>query len=300
MYVITGATGNTGSPAAKALLARGLKVRAIGRNADKLKALAAAGAEPFIADQTDSEALMRAFTGAEAVYVLIPMNNAAQDFRAYQKAVLEAAAVAVEKAGVNHVVTLSSIGADKPDKTGPVTGLHLLEERFNRIAGLNVMHVRAGYFMENTLAQIGIIQNFGVTGGPLRADLKIGMIAARDIGAYAAHALEQKDFSGSVTREIQGQRDLSMTEAAAIIGQAIGKPGLAYMQLPDGQLRPALRQVGFSDDVASQILELSASLNSGYARALEPRSAANTTPTSYETFVAEEFVPRFRGKSAGA
>jgi len=300
MYVITGATGNTGSPAAKALLARGLKVRAIGRNADKLKALAAAGAEPFIADQTDSEALMRAFTGAEAVYVLIPMNIAAQDFRAYQKAVLEAAAVAVEKAGVNHVVTLSSIGADKPDKTGPVTGLHLLEERFNRIAGLNVMHVRAGYFMENTLAQIGIIQNCGVTGGPLRADLKIGMIAARDIGAYAAHALEQKDFSGSVTREIQGQRDLSMTEAAAIIGQAIGKPGLAYMQLPDGQLRPALRQVGFSDDVANQILELSASLNSGYARALEPRSAANTTPTSYETFVAEEFVPRFRGKSAGA
>jgi len=300
MYVITGATGNTGSPAAKALLARGLKVRAIGRNADKLKALAAAGAEPFIADQTDSEALMRAFTGAEAVYVLIPMNNAAQDFRAYQEAVIEAAAVAVEKAGVNHVVTLSSIGADKPDKTGPVTGLHLLEERFNRIAGLNVMHVRAGYFMENTLAQIGIIQNFGVTGGPLRADLKIGMIAARDIGAYAAHALEQKDFSGSVTREIQGQRDLSMTEAAAIIGQAIGKPGLAYMQLPDGQLRPALRQVGFSDDVANQILELSASLNSGYARALEPRSAANTTRTSYETFVAEEFVPRFRGKSAGA
>jgi len=300
MYVITGATGNTGSPAAKALLARGLKVRAIGRNADKLKALAAAGAEPFIADQTDSEALMRAFTGAEAVYVLIPMNNAAQDFRAYQEAVIEAAAVAVEKAGVNHVVTLSSIGADKPDKTGPVTGLHLLEERFNRIAGLNVLHVRAGYFMENTLAQIGIIQNFGVTGGPLRADLKIGMIAARDIGAYAAHALEQKDLSGSVTREIQGQRDLSMTEAAAIIGQAIGKPGLAYMQLPDGQLRPALRQVGFSDDVANQILELSASLNSGYARALEPRSAANTTPTSYETFVAEEFVPRFRGKSAGA
>ena len=300
MYVITGATGNTGSPAAKALLARGLKVRAIGRNADKLKALAAAGAEPFIADQTDSEALMRAFTGAEAVYVLIPMNNAAQDFRAYQEAVIEAAAVAVEKAGVNHVVTLSSIGADKPDKTGPVTGLHLLEERFNRIAGLSVLHVRAGYFMENTLAQIGIIQNFGVTGGPLRADLKIGMIAARDIGAYAAHALEQKDFSGSVTREIQGQRDLSMTEAAAIIGEAIGKPGLAYMQLPDGQLRPALRQVGFSDDVANQILELSASLNSGYARALEPRSAANTTPTSYETFVAEEFVPRFRGKSAGA
>lgn len=300
MYVITGATGNTGSPAAKALLARGLKVRAIGRNADKLKALAAAGAEPFIADQTDSEALMRAFTGAEAVYVLIPMNNAAQDFRAYQEAVIEAAAVAVEKASVNHVVTLSSIGADKPDKTGPVTGLHLLEERFNRIAGLNVLHVRAGYFMENTLAQIGIIQNFGVTGGPLRADLKIGMIAARDIGAYAAHALEQKDLSGSVTREIQGQRDLSMTEAAAIIGEAIGKPGLAYMQLPDGQLRPALRQVGFSDDVANQILELSASLNSGYARALEPRSAANTTPTSYETFVAEEFVPRFRGKSAGA
>lgn len=300
MYVITGATGNTGSPAVKALLAKGVKVRAIGRSADKLKALAAVGAEPFIAEQSDSEALRRAFTGAEAVYVLIPMNSAAQDFRAYQKSIIEATAAAVEKAGVKHVVTLSSVGADKPDGTGPVAGLHVLEERFNRIPGLNVLHLRAGYFMENTLAQIGIIQNFGITGGPLRADLKIGMIAARDIGAYAAEALERRDFSGPTTRSLQGQRDLSMTEAAAIIGKAIGKPGLAYMQLPDGQLRPALRQVGFSDDVASQILELSAALNSGHVRALEPRSAANSTPTSYETFVAEEFVPRFQGKSAAA
>jgi len=50
--------------------------------------------------------------------------------------------------------------------------------------------------------------------------------------------------------------------------------------------------------MADLILEMSAALNSGHMRALEQRSAQNTTRTAYETFVAEEFLPRYEGKSA--
>jgi uncharacterized protein YbjT (DUF2867 family) len=300
MYVITGATGNTGSVVATSLLAKGQKVRVIGRSADRLQPFTAKGAEPFVSDVTDAEALTKAFADAQAVYVMIPPSMTSQDFRADQDRVTNAMATALEKTGVKYAVSLSSVGADKPEKTGPVVGLHNMEQRLNRIAGLNVLHLRAGYFMENTLAQTGIVKTMGVAAGPLKPDLKVPVIATRDIGTVAAEALLRLDFSGPQTRELLGERDISMAEAATVIGKAIGKPGLTYFQAPEGQVRAAMLQLGMSMNVVNLLLEMSAALNSGYMRALEERTEKNTTPTSYETFVAEEFVPLYQGKSTAA
>jgi len=197
-------------------------------------------------------------------------------------------------------VVLSSIGADKPDRTGPVVGLHNLEQKLNGIARLKAVYLRAGYFMENLLPQVEVIKNFGVVGGPLRSDLKLAMIATQDIGAAAAEALLKLDFSGKQVRELLGQRDLTYQEVASVIGKAIGNPGLGYMQLGPAQLKPALVQMGWSSNMADLLLEMSDSLNSGYMAPLEPRSAQNTTPTSIEAFVAEKFLPRFTGKAASA
>ena len=300
MYVVTGATGNTGNVVAKALLSRGEKVRVIGRTAERLKAFGAEGAEPFAAELTDAAGVTKAFVGAKAVYVMLPPNPANSDYRSFQNRVTDAIVAALRSTGVTHAVTLSSIGADKPDKTGPVEGVHYLEQQLNCIDALNVLHLRAGYFMENTLAQIGIIQKMGMAVGPLRPDLKLPMVATRDIGEAAADVLLSLDFRQKQTRELLGQRDISMNEVAQSIGSAIGKPGLRYIQAPDEQVRPALVQLGMSSNVAGLILEMSAALNSGHMRALEQRSAKNTTPTSYETFVREEFLPRYGGESAAA
>jgi len=300
MYVVSGATGNTGRVVAEQLLAKGNKVRVIGRSADRLQALAGKGAEPFVADLSDTAALTRAFTGANAVYAMIPPDLKSNDFPAEQGRASEALARALQQAGVKHAVTLSSIGADKSAGTGPVAGLHELEEKLNRIDGLNVLHLRAAYFMENTLAQAGIIKAIGKTAGPLRADLKVPLISTHDIGVAAAGALLALDFRGRQTRELLGQRDLDYSEVTAIISKAINKPDLQYVQLPDEQLRPALQQMGMSANVAGLLLELSAALNSGHIRALEPRSPANSTPTTYEKFVAEIFVPLYQGQSQAA
>jgi hypothetical protein len=154
--------------------------------------------------------------------------------------------------------------------------------------------------MENLLPQVGIIKSFGAMGGPLRSDLKVAMIATQDIGAAAAEALHKLQFSGKQARELLGQRDLTYQEVAAVIGKALGRPGLGYMQLGPAQLKPALTQMGMSSSMADLLLEMSDSLNSGYMAPLEPRSAKNTTPTSIGTFVAEQFVPRFTGIAAGA
>jgi uncharacterized protein YbjT (DUF2867 family) len=298
MYVITGATGNTGRVAVNELLRKGQPVRAVARDAARLEALAAKGAETLIADLTDAAGLTRAFAGARAVYLMIPPGMTVPDYHAYQARIAEAVSKAVAAARVTHAVLLSSVGADKPAGTGPVAGLHRFEQQLSRIDGLNVLSLRAAYFMENTLEMLGAIQAMGKAAGPLRPDLRIPMIATRDIGAAAAEALLGLDFEGQTTRELLGQRDISMEEAVAIIGRAIGKPGLEYVQLPDEQVRAALTQMGVSADVARLLLEMAGAINRGQMQPLEPRSARNTTPTSYETFVAEEFVPRYRRRSA--
>ena len=298
MFAITGATGNTGSVVAKTLLRRGQKVRVIGRNADKLKGLAAEGAEAYAADIADVAGLTAAFKGAKTAYIMVPPKMDEPDFRAYQERITDALASAVKAAGVGHVVTLSSVGADKKDGTGPVAGLHNLEQKLNAIDGLNALHLRAGYFMGNTMAQIGIIKNMGVALGPLRGDLRLPMIAEEDIGAAAAAALLALDFKGAEARELLGQRDVSYDEVARIIGKAIGKPDLRYVHAPDDQVRPALLQMGMSPSMADLLLEMTGAMNTGHMRALEPRSAQNTTPTSFESFVAEKFLPLFEGNVA--
>ncbi len=299
MFVILGASGNTGHIVASKLLAAGKKVRVVGRSADRLQTLGGKGAEIFVADASDGAALSKAMQGAEAAYVLIPPNVATNDVRGFQDRMSDAIAKAVqETSGLKHVVALSSIGADKPSGTGPVVGLYTLEQKLNRFSDANVLYLRAGYFMENTLPQVAAIRTMGSMAGPVRPDLKLPVIATQDIGGAAADALMRRDFRGKQTKELQGQRDLSYIEMAAIIGKAIGKPSLGYVQATEQQLRPAMEQMGMSPNFVGLLLEMAGALNSGYMKALEPRSAGNTTPTSFEKFAEEEFAPAYRQQTA--
>ena len=300
MYVVIGATGHTGSVVAEKLLAKGEKVRVVGRDARRLERLKVKGAEAFVADVTDASAMARAFSGAEAVYVMVPPNISSPNVRSYQEHVNDVLARALQNNGVRHAVVLSSIGADKLDRTGPVLGLHTLEQLLEAIASLNVLFLRAGYFMENILPQVSIIQSLGHMAGPIRSDLTLPMIATHDIGAFAAEALSRRDFQGKQRRELLGARDVTYAQVAKVVGAAIEKPDLSYRQVPAAQLKPALTQMGMSANMADLLLEMSDALNAGHMRALEPRSQQNTTPTTIETFVGEVFVPAYRAKAARA
>lgn len=298
MFVVVGASGNTGHIVANNLLTRGQKVRVIGRNSAHLQPLTSKGAEPFIADVIDGSALAKAFHGADAAYVMIPPNPTSKDPLGYSNRVSDAVASAVQTAGTKNVVALSSIGAELAGGSGPVLGLHNLEEKLKQISGTNVLFLRAAYFMENTVPQTGAIKKMGYAAGPLRPDLRIPMIATRDIGAVAADALLHPTIHGKQTRELLGQRDLSYNEVALTIGKAIGKPDLKYVHLQDDQVRGALVQMGMSEPMANLLVEMTQALNSGKMHALEPRTQQNTTPTSYETFVNEDFVPAYQQQAA--
>jgi uncharacterized protein YbjT (DUF2867 family) len=296
MIVVTGATGNTGNKVVEKLLAQGQQVRVVGRSTKRLEAFVKKGAEAFVADITDAEALTKAFSGAKGIYAMIPPDVSAPDVMDHYHRAGDALAAAIEKSGVKHVVVLSSVGADKPDKTGPVVGLYNLERKLGAIPGLNALYLRPGSFMENLLSQVGVIKAFGTMAGPVRGDLPMAMIATRDIGAAAADALLQLDFQGKSSRELHGARDVTHMEAAKIIGSAIGKPDLTYKQMPAAQLKPGFMQMGMSSNMADSLLELADALNSGYMKTLEPRSPRNTTPTTLESFVAEVFAPAYRGQ----
>src|SRR5277367_4474545 len=213
MNVILGASGNTGSIVADSLLLKGKNVRVIGRDAGRLQGFVRKGAEAFTADLSDAAALTKAFSGARAAYLMLPPITSRED----QERESDAIAQAATASGLRYAVHLSSYGAHVPKGTGPVTGLHSAEQKLNAIGGLNVLHLRAAYFMENNLAAISMIQEMGIFGHALLPDLKLPMIATPDVGDYAAQRLLDLDFSGKQTRELLGERDLSMAEATAVI-----------------------------------------------------------------------------------
>jgi uncharacterized protein YbjT (DUF2867 family) len=295
-YVILGASGNTGSIVADFLLSKGKKVRVVGRDAERLQRFVRKGAEAFTGDVSDSAALTKTFSGAGAAYLLLPPIVSREN----QERESDAIAKAVKESGLRYAVYLSSYGAQVPEGTGPVAGLHSAEQKLNAISGLNVLHLRAAYFMENNLAALGMIQGMGIFGHALLPDLKLPMIATRDVGDYAAQRLLDVDFSGKQTRELLGERDLSMTEATAVIARGIVKPDLRYQQFPYDQMQQALTQSGFSPKKAAVYIEMFQAINAGVLAALEPRSPENTTPTSFETFVKDVFAPAYRGKASAA
>jgi uncharacterized protein YbjT (DUF2867 family) len=300
MYVITGASGHTGRIAAEKLLASGAKVRVVGRDTKRLEAFAQKGAEAAVADMTEATALEKAFSGARAVYAVMPPNLTAPDVRAYQEQVTDSLAAAIRKNGVAYAVALSSTGADKGAGTGVVQGLHSLEKKLGAIDGLNLLSLRCGHFMENLLTQIGVIQSMGFMAGPVRPDVPLPMIATNDIGEVAAESLMKLDFTGNQTRELLGPRHVTNAEAAKILGAAIGKSDLVYRQAPAFMLKPAMTQMGMSSSMVDALLEMAEALNTGHMKSQEPRSPRNTTPTTLETFAVEVFAPAYRGNAAGA
>jgi uncharacterized protein YbjT (DUF2867 family) len=293
MYVVTGATGNIGSKVVELLNPGENPVRAIARSRERLQPLIDLGAEPWICDLEDTPTLTEAFKDAVCVYTIIPPNPGATNFRQYQNDIGESIATAIRTSGVQYVVNLSSVGAHLPEGMGVVNGLHDQEERLNRLEGVNVLHLRPSFFMENLYWMIPLIKESGIIGSPQLPDLHVPMIATRDIAAVTADAMLKRNFSGKTTQELLGERDVSMQEAVTVLGQAIGKTDLNYVQFPYEDIKQSMIQMGMSEDVAGGMVELYRAFNEGTAKPTESRSARNTTPTRFEDW-ADDFAAAYR------
>lgn len=282
MYAITGSTGNTGKLIVETLLSRGQRVIAIGRRTEKLEPFVKLGAEAYIGELNDTSFLTHCFEDTKAVYTLIPNFFQAPDLKSYQDEMGEAITKAIKKSGVKYVVQLSSQGAHLATGVGPVNGLHAQEQRLNAIPGLNILCLRAGYFMENLLGNISFIKRQGFNGGPMRPDMPLPFIASKDISKVAAERLLKLDFVGQNVVDLLGQRHLTMIEVTEILGREIGKPDLRYVQFSYEEAVKNMVNSGMSYSVAAAMVELARTANEGKGIVEVKRTPANTTETSFE------------------
>lgn len=277
---VTGASGHIGQVVVEKLKAQGHTVRPVSRrdgvNAD------------------DAAALTQAFSGVDAVFLMIPPEVTAANIRARQNEIGNKMVQAVRAANVRRVVLLSSIEAHLSQGTGPILGLHDMEERLKAESIPERVFVRPTYFMENHLHAVPLIKQAGFYGAAIRPDLKLPMIATCDIGACVAELLAEEKFSQPLVRELLGPKEYVFSEAVALLGQAIGKPGLAYKQFPYEAARPAMIGSGLSASYTDALLEMTRHFNESPKIGTEPRSAKNTTPTSIEQFARDVFAPAFR------
>ncbi len=259
MFVMLGASGNTGKVVAQTLLTQKKKVRVVLRDAAKGQAWKDAGADVSIADVENGAALERAFRGAEGAYVLLPPNFSSSQVRVDNNRRASAIAAAVEAAGVPHVVMLSSVGAQQADGTGPVVGLRDAEATFTR-AHAAVTFVRAAYFMENWGRALYAVPQ-GVLPTFLLADKAIPMVATRDIGTAVARLLAEGG-RGKRVIELAGPREYSPRDVAAALARIVGKP-IAVQEAPEEAMAPALMGAGMNAEWARLFQELTHGLNAG-------------------------------------
>ncbi len=293
MYVITGATGHTGSKIAEALLAAGKLVTVVGRHAEKLQSFVEKGAKAAVGDLEDTDFLTQTFSGATAVYALIPPKWDVTNWRAHQDLVSKSFTKAFQESGVKYVVVLSSNGAQLPEGAGPVTGLHYFEKDLQTVEGLNILSLRAGYFMQNLFANIGMIKGMGIFGSSLQNTVKTPVVHTDDIAEVAIKRLLALDFSGFEKVFVPGAADLTMDETAKILGEAIGKPDLKYVTFPAADAKAGMLQAGLTETIADNYNELFDALNKGTYLNDYQRTPENTTPTTLEQFAKNEFAPAF-------
>ena len=259
MFVVLGASGNTGKVVAETLLTQKKKVRVVLRDAAKGRAWKEAGADVSIADVEDGAALERAFSGAEGAYVLLPPNFGSSQVRVDNNRRASTIAAAVEAAGVPHVVMLSSVGAQQAAGTGPVLAVRDAEATFTR-AHAAVTFVRAAYFMENWGGALYAVAQ-GVLPTFLLADKAIPQVATRDIGTAVARLLAEGG-SGKRVIELAGPREYSPRDVAAALARIVGKP-IAVQQAPEEAMAPALMGAGMNAEWARLFQELTHGLNAG-------------------------------------
>lgn len=274
---VTGATGHVGEAAAALLKAAGHEVREIARSLGTLV--------------EDVPKVTRAFTGADAAFVMLPPDPQALDPRKRADEFGACLAEAVKASGVKRVVFLSSMNAHLKAGTGPILGLHDMEERLNGLGIPQLVHLRPSYFMENHFHAVGFIARQGYYGSPLMADTVLPMIASVDVGTVAAQIMVEEPFNQPRVRELLGSEDFTLPKAARVLGAAIGKPDLKHKQLPYEAARQALIAFRASPGYADAMVELYRHFNDSSIRGTEPRGPRNTTPTTLEQFARTRFEP---------
>jgi len=274
-FVVAGVTGHIGSVVARDLLAAGDLVTVIVRDAKKGSEWSARGAKLAVGSIDDPEFVAATVKGADGFFTLIPPHYASGEIYSAQRKSADALAAGVKKGGVPLVVLLSSVGADRADKNGPIKGLHYAETKL-RETGTKLVALRSGTFQENAAGavaaakQAGIYPNFAPS-----ADIPVPQVATQDVGHAAAKLLKSPPARNEVV-DLVGPAYTSR-QLAEKIGKLVGKT-LNIVDIPPAGQAAALKQAGVPGDVAEAFAEMYAGFAAGLLVPKGDRTIQVTTP----------------------
>jgi uncharacterized protein YbjT (DUF2867 family) len=288
---ITGSLGNISKPLAKQLISAGHQLTIISSNADKVAAIEALGATAAIGLVTDVDFLTKAFTGADVVYTMVPPNFGASNYREYVGSIGKNYAEAIAKAGVSRVVNLSSIGAHLNAGTGPIAGNHDVELELNKLSNVAVKHLRAPFFYVNFLSNIDMIKHMGILGSNYPATARLVMVHPQDIAAVAAEEI-QDEFTGISVRYLVSD-DRTMGPITTVLGTAIGKPELPWVEFTDEQALNGMLQNGLPPEIARNFVEMGTAIRSGVLWGDYDQNQPKVKGSINLEAFAEEFADRF-------
>jgi uncharacterized protein YbjT (DUF2867 family) len=262
--VVTGSLGNIGKPLATELVQKGHQVTVISSNPEKQKDIEALGARAAIGSLENVDFLVQTFTGAEAVFAMIPPNFAELDHVAYCSRIAGNYATAIQRSGIKQVVHLSSYGAHLEKGTGFIVGAHYAERILNELPAIYITHLRAGFFYTNLYRFIEMIKGAGFLAANYGGDDILLLVHPTDIAAAAVEEMEAPATGIKIRYVVSDEH--TANEVADIIGIAVGKPGLKWVTLSNEQMRAGLEKQGMPSHVIEKFVEMGASGHSGALR----------------------------------
>lgn len=262
--IITGSLGNISKPLATALAQKGHQVTIITSDAGKQKEIEKLGAKAAIGSVEDAAFLTQSFTGADAVYCMIPRANYFDpnlDLDAFTRKIGNSYAEAIKNSGVKRVVFLSSVGAHLEKNSGIIQRYNEIESVLNKLSDVAITFMRPTSFFYNLLAYIPVIKNRGLIAANYGADRMIPWVSPNDIAEAIADEITTP-LDGKKIRYV-GSEELTGHETAQIIGNAIGKPDLKWVLTTDQETLDGLVNVGIQPKIAAGLVEMYAGLYNG-------------------------------------
>jgi NAD(P)H dehydrogenase (quinone) len=216
LFLITGATGNTGAHTVRLLRERGQRVRAmVHRVDDRAEWLRALGVEVVQGDLLDFPSVSAATVGVSAAYFNYPV----------APGLIEATAnfvQAASEAGVRSVVNMSQISARREAKSNAARH-HWIAERLLDRSTLITTHLRPTFFTF-FMNMFWIRENDqGVYRLPF-ADGRHAPIDAADQAHVIAAILQNPEPHDRQIYQLSGAEDLNWYEIAAKVQATLGIP----------------------------------------------------------------------------
>lgn len=261
MFLVTGITGHVGGATAQNLLAKGHKVRALVRDPKKAAAWASQGVELVQGDLNDAAAIAGALQGVEGAYIMVPPTLTPQRGFPEAKAVIAAYVDALKRVPPPRLVALSSIGAEKTERLGLITALHLFEQALAP-SMFPIAFIRAGSFFENDIHSLPIAAQSGHFYTFYQpAERPVPSIATRDIGALAAELLTDKSWTGH--RIIELGSPYSPAQLASAMTEVLGRP-VAPFAIPRERWSATMESFGLPPGSTWAYEEMVDGINSGW------------------------------------